>query len=219
MTQILEVSSRIKRAENATSENSSELSMLMNYDFEYGFENICENVLEYVENELEISKDPEEKLAKTSMTYLAALVEEKVIRQIKNKRSKACLRCMYVFTENDLTNDSLISFKSKSGHIFQPCKSTLNIILCVEKFLKKFENQTTSFGSMLTHIMDNVDVSLFYVSSVFDNDHDHQYDIVKSVITAYLDIKSTKASKILTRLSHEQLIRHEQLKRIHRSGQ
>lgn len=151
---------------------------------------------------------------------MAFLVEEKVIRTIKNKRNNACLQCAYVFTENDLIDDDFISLKSQSNQqVFQPCKSTVHIILIVEEYLKKYENHHYSFESLLTHMLRNVDVTLFYECSAFGEDHDHQCDLVRKVMIAYLDIKSIKTSRLITRLTQEKLIRHEQLKHVHRCGQ
>lgn len=109
VTQILEVSSRKKDlVRNAVAGDSSEIEMLRNYDLQHPLEDICERVFEYVENTLTECLDSEEQIAKASLSYLAALVEQMVIRTIKNRRNNACLKCVYVFTENDLTDDDFI---------------------------------------------------------------------------------------------------------------
>lgn len=190
--------------------------MLKNFDFEHGLD--CE----YDEFHWEESNEPMTaitKLHRNSLVYLAGIVEEKVILAIKSKGKKACTQCMNVFAENYLVEDDFIEFKAKTSNILQPCKSTVEIIQYVEKTLEKYSSQNASFNSTLTHIVSKMDPLRFYGTSVFDDSHNHHSDFVRNIVSTYLDLVSKNRCRVITRLSHEKLIRHEHLKNIHRAGQ
>lgn len=210
ITKILEAPTRRRKSEKNIA-NSAELEMLMNFDFEHTEEDI-----EFIHTE---PYDDKDQLQLHSTAYMASIVEKKVIHQIIQRGSKACLKCIDVFTHNDIVDNSFIAFISTKTNIIPPCQSTLDIVQYIDRSLKKYGSKNFSFESMVTHITKTMDISRFYTSSVFDENHDHYLDFIKHVITVYLDIKSRNASKLLTRLSQKKLIRHEQLKVIHREGQ
>lgn len=220
VTKLLEVSSRKKYTVNTEAiANTAELEMLANFDFEYG--NDCEPH-ELVEDEAIDSTNITnaiQPLEENSLALMAALVEEKVIRAISNKGKKTCGKCIQVFTENELANDDLIAFKSKTCNILQPCRSTLKLIKYVEAALKRYASQNASFQSILTHIVGNIEPFSFYDFSTLDETHNHHLELIKQIITTYLDLKSKNYSRIITRLFQEKLIRHEKSKAVHRAGQ
>lgn len=219
VTQLLEVSTK-KRNEDKTVASSVDLDMLANYDFEHPTE-FEDEEYEVGEFENTIPLDENKQLTLHSLAYMAAIVEQKVIRDIAQRGSKACWMCIDVFKENELLDDDFISFiRTKYQKIITPCKSTFDIIQFVEKSLSKYSSQTVSFHSMITHILNTMHVpSHLYKSSLFDESHDHHNELIKHVIDVYLNIKSRNASKIITRLSQKKLLRHQLLKQIHKEGQ
>lgn len=205
LTSALTVSSRPKCT--LAPVDRSELEMLANYDFEHP-----SDLEEYTNND---SND----IQNNKRAYFGSIVERKVIRKIVQKGSKMCPRCINVFTENEITDDQFIAFKSINGDILQPCKSTVSIIHKIDYFLDKYKSLQISFNSMTEHILKNIDFAQFFMASDFGEEHDHQEDLIESVIKTYLDEKSKNAAKVVTRLEQNQLIRHDYLKAIHNQGQ
>lgn len=127
---------------------------------------------------------------------------------------------MHVFLENEITDDSFIQYKSENDNIVSPCKSTIELMQYVEHILKIYETQNVSFHSILAHIMKNINVNQFFHESTFNEAHDHdKHEFIELIIKCYMDIKSTEASKLITRLSQQKLKRHSNLKEVHRLGQ
>lgn len=211
ITKILDVPTpKEKSRRNIVS--SVELETLKTYDFEHS----TDEEVEYRPLE---SLEDDDQLHLHSTAYLAAVVEESAIKQLVRKGTKSCLKCINVFIENDIINDNFIAFIATKSKIIPPCKSTFDIIQYVDSAIKKYESQKVSFQSMIAHIINTMDISRFYTSSVFDEDHDHQFDLIEHLISVYLNIKSRNASKLLTRLSQTKLLRHEKLKQVHKEGQ
>lgn len=217
ITQILTVSSRKKN--NSKPTNSEELQMLQSYDLNDLF--FSDEISDEVGFLFEGEKEPIQALKKSSLAYLSGIIEAKIIQKISRKSKNACQKCMDVFTENELTDDSFMEFLSdKSRQILQPCKSTVKIICLVEKYLERIQTVNASFNSVTSHLLSNINLPELYIGSEWNgDDHDHKYELVKQIIQEYLDYKSIIFSKSLTTLSQKKLIRHDRLKEIHRSGQ
>lgn len=216
VTKILTVSSGGKS--HVVPINREEVQMLQNYNFEWNLFDGDEysGELDFL---LGREKEATETLKENSLAYLAGVIEAKVIRKLSRAKN-ACQQCINVFLENELTDDNFMAFLSqKQSKIVSPCKSTIQIFSTVENFLEKHQSKNVSYYSVLTYIVNNIDMPQLYVSSNFDEDHDHKTDLVKQVIQAYLDHKSITFSKTLTTLSQKKLIRHDRLKQVHQLGQ
>lgn len=205
ITKVLHVSSA--KSSSHTPTNQDELEMLANYDFE--------NHIEYEDVRFPHEND----LRGNSMAFIASIVEEKVLKKINQKGYKRCTACMHVFLENEITEDSFIQYKIETSNTLPPCRSTIELIQSVDTILKIYDTQNVSFNSMLVHIMKNINLDQFYGESVFDREHDHQYELIELVIRTYMDIKSRKDCKLITRLSQSTRKRHTNLKEVHRLGQ
>lgn len=211
ITQILEVSSG-KQSCKSLYPNEDELEKLANFDVENQIDDtICEDIQI-------ISRGPNN-LQDNSTTYMAANLEQKVIRIIMRKGKSKCLECMQVFFENELTDDTFIQYKSETSDIVQPCKSTIHLIEKTDFLLGKYESLNISFNSVLSHIIRKIDISNLYEKSMFDEFHDHKYDLIDMMIRTYFDIKSANFCQHITRISQNEQIRHKYLKEIHFRGQ
>lgn len=210
ITKILEVSSRKKKVTDINP-ISMDLQRLANYDFEHDIQN---EFKEYAE-----PTNANERMKTHSNSCLAAAVERKVVQYIVQSGKKACSKCINVFIENELLENDFLDFQSKASKMLIPCKSTLNIIQYVDGVLEKYESVDTSFDSIVMHMLRSLDMSRFYEASSFDEDHDHKYDLIKRIVTVYLNTKSQNMSKFITRMSQEKLSRQVSLKTVHRSGQ
>lgn len=219
LTKILTVSSGKKVTPTAI--NPEELRMLQGYDFENPVDD------DEYSGEIDLlvgeEKEPTETLRVNSLAYLSGVIETQVIQKISRRTKNACQKCIDVFIENEISDDSFVVFMSqRSNKIMQPCKSTLKILRTVEFFLEKYHHsESVSFNAVVTHIVNNIEMSQLYVGSDFNEDHDHNHknDLVKQIIQKYLDHKSHIFSQKITRLSQQKLIRHDRLKRVHQLGQ
>lgn len=210
ITKILEVSSG--KESNTSRANPEELEMLASFDFENQIDDvICDNI--------QIMNTDQNLLQQNSTAYMASVVEKKVLRKMMQKGKKKCLECMNVFVENEIITDTFIQFKSETKDIVQPCKSTVNLIRCVEMLLKRYESNDVTYNSMLTHIIRKIDITELYEKSRFDECHDHKDELVTVIVKTYLDINSTNLCKLITRMSQNKHIRHSYLKEIHFQGQ
>lgn len=149
-----------------------------------------------------------------SLALLASDVESKALDKLNRKNSKTCQECIAALSENELQNDSLITFQSKTRNVKQPCVSTVKLLQHIDGMLKSLESMDVSFDSVVSYFFQN-----FYESSKFDAEHDHKYDFLELLIETYLHTRSTDIAKIFTRQNHDKLIRHDKLKEIHFSGQ
>lgn len=212
-TSILYVSSRVNSSARAAT-NSGELELLADYDFEHGIANDEED------NWITEQSNNNEQLARSSMVYAGALVEQMIIRRMKQKQKNTCQKCISVFTENELEEDEFIEFKSKiHKNIAAPCKSTLKIMSYVDSMLDRYASLDVSLESIVTKALQSLNIEQFYEASVFNEKHDHRHELIKEVITVHLNIKSRNSAKLLTRLTQEKLIRHNHKKEVHRAGQ
>lgn len=201
-TKVLEVASGVKKV--PTSVNDIELQMLTSYVNEHPNQ----------------THEEDDELKNHSKAYLASQLETKVNRKILLKRSQACIQCMNIFDENEKMNDIFIQFLANKKTIRQPCKSTLYIIGVVDNVLQKYDTLDISYPTMLAYILQQIISSLtLFESSEFGEDHDHKVDFVKLLIETFLDIKCTNISKLVTRCSQGKLLRHHNLKEVHREGQ
>lgn len=207
ITKILEVSS----SSNNTSlpECPIELEMLSNYDFENGIDDTY----------IQVTNEDSDILRQNSTAYLASIVEQKVIKKIVQKGRKGCMECTQVFVENEISNDRFIQFKEENSQMVAPCKSTVELISTVENLLKVYQTHNVTFNSMLAHIIKKIDVTKFYEGSTFGKDHDHKIDLIKDIVKTYMNVKSTKLCKFITRMKQNKQIRHSYLKAIHLEGQ
>lgn len=120
ITEILHVSTpKEKTRKNTVS--TAELEKLTTYDFEHPTDGAAEY---WLPEPLEVN----EQLHLHSTAYLASVVEETTIKQLVRKGSKSCLKCINVFTENDIISDNFITFMATKCKLFPPCKSTFDII-------------------------------------------------------------------------------------------
>lgn len=210
ITKMLTVSSR--RKVPTVSINPEELRLLQSYDFE----NICNDEYNLV---FEDEKNPTEILKENSLAYLGGVIETKVIRKISSAKN-ACQRCINVFVENEITDDSFMTFLSqKSSKIIQPCKSTIKILKTIENLLKNYQSGNISYKTTVTYILNNIDISQLYSGSDFQESHNHQRSLVQRIVETYLDHKSKMFSKTVTTMSQKKLIRHDRLKLVHELGQ
>lgn len=204
-TSILTVSSRSKVTPAPV--NQIELEVLLDYDFEHPIDDDA------------ITNNDNNNIENNTRAYLGGIIEKSVIHKMVQKGRKMCRQCINVFTDNEITDDQFIAFKSKNSNIFPPCKSTLSIINAVEYFLERYDSLQVSFNTMVNHIVKNIDMSQLYMSSEFGENHDHKSDLVECIVKAYLDRKSTDVGKVVTRLEQQKLIRHDNLKAVHNQGQ
>lgn len=213
ITEILEVSSkREKTIVSADQEDIQTLKTINENGDVLNPSNVTTDAIE-VEEEYGILSQEHSK------AYLASLVEADVIQRIKNKKKKGCLQCINVFSENVITTDKFIDFLSTKHAILEPCKSTLDLITTVDRMLQNFNSVNVSFESTLTYILEKIDLTEIYTSSEFGEIHDHKNEFVKLIIDVYLNIKSIRLCKLMTRLSQDKLLRHTYLKELHRAGQ
>lgn len=212
VTKILTVPSGKKEVSKSDNQCKHDLELLANYDSENpDMEMDCLGTSDNI------------KLQNHARAYLASIVEFSVVRKIARRKNNKCIKCLNVFVENEIADDEFIAYKFQNGSVYQPCKSTLSIIHSVEKLLKRYESQEVSYDATVTHILRNIDICQLYQLSEFndehDHDHEHKCDLIKLIVEAYLDKKSTYVSQLVTRLSQKKLIRHEKLKDIHIAGQ
>lgn len=204
VTRILEVSSGAKKV--PTSADAIELQMLAAYNDEHTREQFGE----------------ETELNRHSKAFLGSELEQKVTRKITLRGRKACLNCLNILSINEKINNIFINFLSQMKRIEQPCKSTMYIIDVVDNILETYDSLDISYPSMLTYILNCLSQGpdeLLYESSEFGKEHDHELDFLKLMVETYLDIKCTAVSKLVTRSSQKRLLRHHNLKEVHREGQ
>lgn len=214
VTKILSVPFNRSGGNNAV--NSGDLEHLANYDFEHP----DDANLHDIEDDIRVN-DSSKRLLSNTRAYSASIVEKNVINKIARKGKKKCMKCINVFSENELTDDQLIAFKSQSSeHFIVPCKSTLTIINFIENFLNKYQSEQVSYNASVHHILKNIDMSDLYESSDFNSEeHDHKAELIELVIKEYLDRKSMHVGRIITKLTQEKKIRHANLKLTHNLGQ
>lgn len=214
ITQILEVTS--KAANSKSSINQADLQRLGDID---DGEILHPEEYSTADDTFLIGGEEDFLLNEHSKAYIASSVEAGVIKSIKNKKSKGCLLCVNISSENEITTDEFIDFLSQKQAILEPCKSTVDLISMVDVIVKNCSSVEASFQSALHHILAKIDLNPLYPSSQFEEDHIHKYDFVNLIIEVYLDIKSLQWSKFMTRMSQDKLKRHACLKGIHRLGQ
>lgn len=201
VTKFLNVSSGAKSM--SASANPVELKMLSTYDNEFLIQ----------------SHEEEDGLRNHSKAYLASELEKKINRKIELKGSQACAQCLNIFEENDRINDVFVQFLSQNKKVQQPCKSTVHIIGLVDSILEKYDSLDISYASMLAYIFEQTSLLTLFESSEFGEQHNHKFDFVKLLIETYLDMKCTNVSRIVTRWSQKKVLRHHNLKEVHREGQ
>lgn len=172
-----------------------------------------ENSDDVAQNSTQLSE-----LQSHNKAYYASIVEKSTIGKLARKGKKKCMKCIDVFIENEITHDSFIEFQSENCNMYQPCQSTVDIIFEVDALLEKYESLEVSYEAAVEHISQTIDISALYSQS-FSDDHVHKAELIKIIIETYLDKRSTAESRILTRLSKGDLVRHKNLKDTQRMGQ
>lgn len=215
LTPILEVSSRVLKKPPLSISNST-----LSDDLDFHEENDEDDgTWTTIRAPIETAQQLEKDLNDSSNAYLASLVEKRILNGYKQKKTQACLQCMMVFAENESINDDLIEFLSKDKVVSKPCKSTLQILRVVNKFLQKHRSNETSITESIAYLINEMDLVLLFPASDFGENHNHKSEFVKDIINEYLNIKSTSAAKLMTRMSQKKLLRHTNLKMVHREGQ
>lgn len=221
ITKILEVSSGTKKKKFQTADKG-ELQQLLRFD-----DDELDPIFDYhTEDEENDNNDYEadnhkKMLKKHSEAYQGTLLEKRVIRKMSLKGNNKCHQCMNVFNENPQLDDNFITFLSNSQTVKKPCIDTVKLIQILEKSLKKYSSQDVSFDTIITHILQKINMRSLYESSMFGQgyEHGHKQNFIKLIIEEYFDMKSTYISKLVTRMAQKKLLRHDLLKEVHRAGQ
>lgn len=161
----------------------------------------------------------DDELNQHSKAYSASTLEHKVIKRLQLKGKKRCLQCEHVFEENESANDEFIEFLSHKKTVKQPCKSTMKMIYMAEDFLKKFNSVNVTFNCILKHVVDKIVNVPLYESSEFGEQHNHKYELLQCIVETYFDMRSQFLGKLVTRMCQPKLLRHANLKEVHRAGQ
>lgn len=158
-----------------------------------------------------------------SIAFKASMLEDEILKAKKPKPIIKCQRCINAFIENELMDDRFIRFKAGNSNITQPCKNTFEICKFIETFLKCYAERNISFDAALIGILRQIHFQSLYTSSNFDDHSDtdfgQRYEFVKQIVKMYMNQKSVHTAKTLTLKMHDEPIRHELKKMIHRAGQ
>lgn len=154
-----------------------------------------------------------------SLAYMASVLETKIITA--KRQIIKCEKCMDVFIENELMQDSFIRFKEKRTNITQPCKSTFDIIKFVDSYLTFCKDKSYSFDATVLQILGNIPFETLFSSSDFEKhpEKGHKYEFVKRIVQSYMSMKSIHVAKCFTLKSHDEPIRHKYKKLIQQKGQ
>lgn len=199
-TKILTISSRPPKLDN---ENNNEV------------DEIIPNIVVLHQNENRDSSESH------SQAYLASIIENSVAKSIHRKGRDMCQKCIDVFAENEIIDDSLIRKKSETEEILQPCKSTMEILDVAGDVLIQFQNRSVSYQNTLKTILSTLVFDDLFKSSNFEEHFgtNHKNDLIKAVVETYLRIKSMSVADNLTKDAQGYLIRRVLTKQIHFAGQ
>lgn len=146
----------------------------------------------------------------SSIGYAAGSIES----QILNYAYFACAECSAVLKENDLSG--LHFFKSKKTTV--PCKSTVDICIVANRFVKMFENDTNfNYKFMINKILQNIDFDTIYPKSV-EHEAGHMYYFVRFIIEEYVRIRLTYIAKTKTLSNQKKFLRNRWKNEVKRHG-
>lgn len=146
----------------------------------------------------------------SSIGYAAGSIES----QILNYAYFACAECSAVLKEND--SSGLDFFKSKKTTV--PCKSTVDICIVANRFVKMFENDTNfNYQFMINKILQNIDFDTIYPKSV-EHEAGHMYYFVRFIIEEYVRIKLTYIAKTKTLSNQKKFLRNKWKNEVKRHG-
>lgn len=188
---ILHVSSRKKSQTGKTSEENIEAEV-------EGLHQINEN--DYLLDMFQQS----------SIGYTAGSIEN----QILNYAYFDCADCSAVLKENE--SSGLDFFKSKKHRV--PCKSTVDICIVANRFVKIFENDMNfNYQSMINKILQSIDFDTIYPKSV-EHEAGHMYYFVRFIIEEYARIKLTYIAKTKTLSNQKKFLRNKLKNEVKRYG-
>lgn len=82
---------------------------------------------------------------------------EKEIIQKKSHKPITCLKCVRVFSENELQDDSYVEAISQKRPIFLPCVSTIDICTKADLAMKYFDNQSQNYADIFAKTLELLD--------------------------------------------------------------
>lgn len=146
----------------------------------------------------------------SSIGYAAGSIEN----QILNYAHFDCADCSAVLKEND--SSELDFFKSKKTRV--PCKSTLDICIVANRFVKIFENDMNfNYQFMINKILQNIDFDTIYPKSV-EHEAGHMYYFVRFIIEEYVRIKLTYIAKTKSLANQKKFLRNKLKNEVKRYG-
>lgn len=167
---------------------------------------------EVAENEQESSESifddgaEEERLkcVEMLMPYYASKTEAKLVEN----NVFDCSLCNEVFGENACTKDHLLElWATFDENEWQPCTSTVDIVLSAERFTTKKLNSSEDYHAIVTEIFGSLVVDELYVESDFVHGYDdnsnhrtisHKQDSITKIIEMFLDIRFREMGRATT---------------------
>lgn len=223
-TGILTVSSAVLRP--IRDQNSNRAHEVVEIDFSY-YDTINEEL---------------EKFDEHLNAYAAFRLEAKMKRKIKKRG--VCKDCADVFFENAKVEDSFVKRKILKDYPYeneevdadlikslQPCKSTVDLIVVVNKILQILPQKEFNIESISTIVMNHLDFNSLYAKTDFEkhagaetqmNHHDqisHKTHFLSNMVVYYIHIKAHKIGGKIADEERGVYIRHTNKKSIHTSGQ
>lgn len=202
-TKILTVSSYRKPVKKSIDQNDVKFDECFSDDYNNSF-----RIDQYVDD-----------IHSHSLAYMASILEAKIITG--KRRIVKCDDCIRVFIENELIEDSFIRFKARQSNIMQPCKSTFAICKLVNTHIKSCGERSASYQEVVNTILRKIPFTTLYASSDFEEHSSmgHKYDLVKTIVELFMQMKSVHIAKCYTLDVHEDPVRHTLRKLTHELGQ
>lgn len=145
-----------------------------------------------------------------SIAYVARRIEEKI------EECFFCEDCKYIFVENEKVIDA---YKSSTS-VRLPCRSTYDICVQTDKFLRTHKwNDRSNFKVKYFLIFQELDFNQLYTDSAFENHAEHKFHLVKSIINEYTRTKGNQLSRKMTEEEMKFILRKKLNKMILRAGQ
>lgn len=164
------------------------------------------------------------------IAILASSIEFQLVKHIKLRSKVACQKCIEVFLEDYVVEDTFIDKKEAHDFYIAPAKSTFDIVKASNKItsiLDMIGNDSYKPASeVLKTIWANLDMDKLFSESNFE-DHNwkerhqmtHKEAFICKIVDKYMKIKSDYVSKQYDEEVKKNYIRHKLLKQIHFAGQ
>lgn len=138
----------------------------------------------------------------STIAYIAAEIEAKIL----NTAYFHCIACKEVFKENEQSS-SRYDFPQSIHHT--PCKTTVDICVTANKFIKVFQNDVKMRYLLLVNtILQNVNFDYIYLNSI-EHESGHMYYLVRFIIEEFIRRKFNYIAKNETLENQKKFLRNK----------